>query len=66
LGDPKSDVDAGHGTIILDIDRIVEREALTGQKVLEQEMDRLHANVWEVFSSTKGEKLEALLSRRQQ
>ncbi len=66
LGDPKSDVDLGHGAIILDIDRIVEREALTGQEVLKQEMNRLHADVWEVFSSAKGEKLEALLSRRQQ
>jgi uncharacterized protein (TIGR04255 family) len=65
LGDLKSDVDTGHGAIIFDIDRIVEREILTGQEVLEQEMDRLHADVWAVFSSTKGEKLEALLSRRQ-
>jgi len=29
-------------------------------------MDRLHADVWEVFSSAKGEKLEALLNRRPQ
>ncbi len=66
LGDPKSGVDAGHGAIIFDIDRIVEQEILTGQEVLAQEMDRLHADVWEVFSSAKNEKLEALLSRRQQ
>ena len=26
-------------------------------------MDRLHADVWEVFSSAKGEKLEALLKK---
>jgi len=66
LGDPKSDVDIGHGAIIFDIDRIVEREVLARQGVLAQEMDRLHADVWKVFSSAKGEKLEALLSRRPQ
>ena len=66
LGDPKSDMDVGHGAIIFDIDRIVEREVPTGQEVLKQEMDRLHADVWEVFSSAKSEKLEALLNRRQQ
>jgi hypothetical protein len=54
------------GAIIFDIDRIVEREVPTGQEVLMQEMDRLHADVWEVFSSAKGEKLEALLNRRSQ
>ncbi len=46
LGDPKSDLDAGHRAIIFDM-----------------EMDRLHADVWEVFSSAKGEKLEALLKK---
>ena len=66
MGDPKSDVDIGHGAIIFDIDRIVECEVPTGQEVLKQEMDRLHADVWKVFSSAKGEKLEALLSRRPQ
>lgn len=66
LGDPQSDADGGHGAIIFDIDRIVEREVPTGQEVLMQEMDRLHADVWEVFSSAKGEKLEALLNRRPQ
>src|SRR5712691_2578441 len=63
LGDPKSDLDAGHRAIIFDIDRIVEREVPTGQEVLKQEMDHLHADVWEVFSSAKGEKLEALLKK---
>jgi uncharacterized protein (TIGR04255 family) len=66
LGDPQTDVNAGYGAIIFDIDRIVEREVLTREGVLEQEMDRLHTDVWEVFSSAKGEKLEALLSRRRQ
>ena len=34
LGDLKSDGDAGYGAIIFDIDRIVEREILTGQEPL--------------------------------
>lgn len=58
MGDPKSDLDAGHGAIIFDIDRIVEHKVPTGQEILRQEMDRLHADVWEVFSSFKGEKKE--------
>ena len=66
LGDPKSEADEGHGAIIFDIDPIVEREVLARQGILAQEMDRLHADVWKVFSSAKGEKLEALLSRRPQ
>lgn len=66
LGDPQSDADGEHGAIIFDIDRIVEREVPTGQEALMREMDRLHADVWEVFSSAKSEKLEALLNRRPQ
>ncbi len=66
LGDPKLDVNSEYGAIIFDIDRIVEREILTRQKALEQQMDHLHTDVWGVFSSAKGEKLEALLNRRQQ
>jgi uncharacterized protein (TIGR04255 family) len=66
LGDPQSEADGGHGTIIFDLDRIVEREVPTGQEALMQEMNRLHTDVWEVFSSAKGEKLEALLNRRPQ
>ncbi len=58
LGDPKSDANAEHGAIIFDIDRIVEQEILTGREILGQEMDRLHADVWAVFSSAKGEKKE--------
>lgn len=66
LGDLQAGVDEQYGAIIFDIDRIVEREAPTGQEVLIQEMDRLHTDVWNVFSSAKGEKLEALLNRRPQ
>ncbi|HWS84831.1 MAG TPA: TIGR04255 family protein [Ktedonobacteraceae bacterium] len=61
LGDTQSEVN-GEGVIIFDIDRIFEREMATGQEFLEQEIDRLHAEAWEVFSSAKGEQLEAFLN----
>ncbi|MBE3559315.1 MAG: TIGR04255 family protein [Ktedonobacteraceae bacterium] len=60
LGDPKIDDDRGHKIIIFDIDRIVEREMLKKQQSPEEEMDRLHADIWAVFSLAKSEKLEAL------
>lgn len=61
LGDPTSDINSEHGAIIFDIDRIVEREIETKPEVLQQEIDRLHTGVWEVFSSAISEKLEVLL-----
>lgn len=61
LGDPPLEISSGHGAIIFDIDRIVERQIWAKQETLQQEIDRLHTGVWEVFSSAKGEKLEALL-----
>ena len=63
LGDTKSEVNR-EGAIIFDIDRIFEREIAIEQEFLEQAIDRLHTEVWEMFSSAKGEKLEALLNRR--
>lgn len=64
LGDLQAGTDEQYGAIIFDIDRIAEREVPTEQEVLIQEMDRLHADVWSAFSSTKGKKLEVLLNRR--
>jgi hypothetical protein len=64
LGDTKVEEDGPNGAIIFDIDRMVKRETELGQDALEQELNRLHVAVWEVFSSVLGEKLEALLSRR--
>jgi uncharacterized protein (TIGR04255 family) len=61
LGDTRSE---GDEAIVFDIDRVVEREIGPEQGILEQEMNRLHAAVWEVFSSAQGEKLEELLNRR--
>ncbi len=64
LGDTQPDPTGGHGTIIFDIDRIVEKEISPGQDVFKRELERLHTAVWNVFSSAKGEKLEILLNRR--
>ncbi|MBA2395332.1 MAG: TIGR04255 family protein [Ktedonobacteraceae bacterium] len=66
LGDNLPDAGAEHGAIIIDIDRIFERAVSPGQEVLMQEMERLHTDVWRVFSSAQGEKLATLLNRRPQ
>jgi uncharacterized protein (TIGR04255 family) len=65
LGDTKTELEGGYGAVIFDIDRIVQREVLPGQD-FEQEVNRLHSDVWNIFSSAKGEKLDRLLNRRQQ
>ena len=64
IGDTQSEGDEPYGAIIFDIDRMVKREMVPAQGALEQELNRLHVAVWEVFSSAQGKKLEALLSRR--
>jgi uncharacterized protein (TIGR04255 family) len=64
LGDFKSEREGNYGSIIFDIDRIAEREILPEQAVVQQEMDRLHSDIWQVFSSAKGMKLDKLLNRR--
>jgi uncharacterized protein (TIGR04255 family) len=50
-----------HGAIVLDIDRIVEKELPPDVDALGGEMNRLHEDVWYAFNSAKGEKLERLL-----
>jgi len=50
-----------HGALVLDIDRIVEREIAADWAAVEAEMWRLHDDVWKVFSSAKGDNLENLL-----
>src|SRR5437773_5728918 len=51
------------GSIVFDIDRIVERGMDTSLEVLEQQMNRLHDDVWEMLSAAKNERLERLLQR---
>jgi uncharacterized protein (TIGR04255 family) len=63
LGDRKSEINRD-GAIIFDVECICEKEMAMEPEILEQELDRLHTDIWEVFSSAKGEKLEILLNRR--
>ncbi len=62
LGDTKSEF-GGQGAIIFDIDRIVEKEISLEQGAFKRQLDQLHTDVWNVFSSAKGEKLDNLLRR---
>lgn len=64
LGDPPAATAGGYGAIIFDIDRILERELLPERDALSSEMNRLHEDVWHVFTSAKGDKLERLLKGR--
>ncbi len=50
-----------HGAFILDLDRTIEYEMPVDIDHLLQQASRLHDNIWEVFQSAKGDKLEALL-----
>lgn len=61
LTDPASEAGNADRGIVLDIDRIVEREVSPATDALEAEMSRLHDDVWEVFASAKGQQLEKLL-----
>lgn len=64
LGDFKPNMGGGYGSIVFDIDRVTEQEIVPGLGSLEKELDRLHTDVWEVFSSAEGQKLRDLLNRR--
>lgn len=52
------------GAIIFDIDRIVEREMLPEESILEQEMNRLHTDVWTIFAAARTERLIRLLEQK--
>lgn len=66
LGDTTPTLDERYGAIVFDIDRILEKEIVLGREGFKQELDQLHAEVWNVFSSAKGERLERFLNRREQ
>jgi uncharacterized protein (TIGR04255 family) len=50
-----------YGGFVIDIDRICEQEISTDSNHLLDEANQLHEDVWEVFRSAKGERLEKLL-----
>lgn len=65
LGDVKSEASNGlYEAIVFDIDRVIEKEIVVEQEELERELEQLHVDVWNVFSSAKGKKLDNLLNRR--
>jgi uncharacterized protein (TIGR04255 family) len=65
LGYQPSDDSNGYGAIIFDIDRITQRGLSVKEDDLEREVNRLHEDVWLVFTSAKSEKLEAHLQGAQ-
>lgn len=61
LGDQPSGPSGGHGAIIFDIDRVSQQNLAPQKDGLEQEINRLHEDVWQVFNSAKSDRLELLL-----
>jgi len=61
LADARGDATGDPGGIVFDIDRIVEQDMGSDCQVIEDEIERLHTEVWRVFSSAKGPSLERLL-----
>lgn len=49
------------GSFLLDIEHSTQHEMTVDTNLLLQEATRLHAKIWEVFRSAKGERLEQLL-----
>jgi len=62
----EAEAGAGSGApLVFDIDSISERSLSPEDGTLSAEIDRLHENVWNIFSEAKTEKLDALLNRRE-
>jgi len=61
FGDQPPEDLSSFGAIILDIDRSTNRTLPARAQELGREVTRLHEDVWQVFSSAKGDRLEALL-----
>ena len=64
LGDQPPDGEAPWGAIVLDIDRILERDLSTDEALLLREIDALHDDVWRLFSNAQTERLTAFLNQR--
>jgi uncharacterized protein (TIGR04255 family) len=61
LGDQPPGPSGDYGVIIFDIDRVSQRNLAPQIEILEEEINRLHEDVWLVFDSAKSHKLELLL-----
>lgn len=55
-----------HGAMILDIDRITERQLEPPWTTLEPVVEMLHEEVWKIFEAAKGPNLDALLEGKLQ
>jgi len=49
--------------LFLDVDVIIENSLPPTSKSVESRIEKLHDEIWKVFSEAKGEKLEAYLNR---
>lgn len=61
LAEMRADQATGPKGILLDIDRIVEKELSVRDDELLREMDRLHEHIWEIFYTSQGPLLTAHL-----
>lgn len=64
IGDTIPNAESSYGTIIFDIDRIVEQAITLKQEILEKAIDILHNDIWNTFSTARGEKLDRFLRRK--
>ncbi|MEX0696451.1 MAG: TIGR04255 family protein [Dongiaceae bacterium] len=62
LAHDRSDQKELHGALILDIDRITERQINPGWNDLDAAIETLHNEIWEIFRSARGPNLDALLA----
>lgn len=65
LGDQPSTPQVEYGSIIFDIDRLLDQELPPKVGTLESEMDRLHEDIWRIFDSAKSDRLELVLKGEQ-
>jgi len=51
-----------HGSVIFDLDRIVEKEIKPDWQTIDSTIETLHNDIWDIFAAAKGPNLEALLT----
>jgi len=64
LGDQIAGKDSPFGAIILDIDRIIQRESEPTDEALRRDTDRLHEDVWGEFHGAQGDRMRAVLNEK--
>lgn len=61
VGDQRPDNERAGGAALFDIDRITEQPVPAAGSALRPVLNRLHEEVWEIFSASRGEGLERML-----